>query len=95
MSTLSLQDLGLRPAVLRAVEEKATRAGKTTPEYVRALVERDLLADQPFDEILRPVREDFRKSGVTEEDLDRVIERARKAAKRPKGGGGGRKRARR
>lgn len=83
MSSLSLHDIGLKPAILRAVEKKARGVGKTTPEYVRALIERDLLADKSFDEILRPVREDVGKQGMTEEQVDQIVKRAR-AATAPK-----------
>ena len=77
MSTRSLHDLGLRPAQLKAVEKKAKRVGRTAFEYVRLLIERDLLADRTFDDILRPIREDFRKSGITEAQLDEIVRRAR------------------
>jgi hypothetical protein len=83
MSSASLPDIGLGPALLEAVERKARRAGTTAREYVRALIERDLLADQSFDEILRPVRGDFQAAGVTEKQLDRLVESARNAT-RPK-----------
>lgn len=86
MTTLSLHDLGLRPAQLRALDRKARRKGKTAPEYVRSLVERDLLMDKSFDEILAPIREDFRKSGLTETQLDRIIDRARDPSRRRKRG---------
>jgi hypothetical protein len=81
MSSLSVQDLGLLPAQLRAVRKKAQHEGKTTPEYVRGLIEQDLLADKSFDEILRPIRDDFRKSGMTEAQLDELVDRARKATR--------------
>lgn len=84
MSTASRRDIGLGPALLRAVEKKARRAGTTAQDYVRALVERDLLADKSFDEILRPVREDVRRRGVTPAQLDRLVERARGATRRSK-----------
>jgi hypothetical protein len=87
MAIRSLQDIGLAPAQLRAVRKKAKHAGQTAPEYVRSLVERDLLADKSFDEILRPIREDFRKNGITERQLDEIVHRARHArphARRPK-----------
>ena len=83
MSTLSLHDLGLRPAQMKAIEKKALHAGTTTPEYVRRLVERDLTA-QSLDDILDPVREDFRKSGMTEEGLHDLVRRARQATSSPK-----------
>jgi len=84
MAIRSLQDIGLAPAQLKAVEKKAKYAGKTAPEYVRSLVERDLLADKSFDEILRPVRDDFRKSGTTERQLDEIVDRARHAIPHPR-----------
>ena len=68
------------------------QAGKTTPEYLRLLIEQDLLAGRTFDEILSPIRRDFRRGGVTEAKLDLIVSRARrgragtrqKAARRPK-----------
>ena len=83
MTSLTIQDIGLPAAQLRAVERKAKGVGQTAPQYVRSLIERDLLADKTFDEILRPVREDFRKRGVTPEGLDEIVGRARRAT-RPK-----------
>jgi hypothetical protein len=77
MSSLSLQDLGLKASLLKAVGKKAKHEGKTLPEYVRWLIERDMLADKSFDEILKPVRADFHKSGITEDQLDEIVERAR------------------
>jgi len=77
MSSLTLKDLGLPASKLRAVARKAKRAGQTAAEYVRFVIERDLLADKTFDEILRPVRREFHKSGVTPEQLDAIIDRAR------------------
>jgi hypothetical protein len=79
MSPLLLHEIGLKPAVAKAAERKARDEGKTPPEYVRSLIERDLLADRSFDEILKPVRDDLRRSGVTEDELDMIVERARGA----------------
>jgi hypothetical protein len=82
MSSLSFHDIGLRPAQLKAVEKKAKHAGTTAPQYVRLLIERDLLADRPFDEILLPIRQDFRRSGITEKELEKIVERARRKPRR-------------
>lgn len=79
MASLMLQDLGLPPAALKAVGKKAREAGKTTSEYVRWLVERDLLAEQSFDELLRPIRADVRAAGMTQTQLDQIVKRARRA----------------
>jgi len=79
MIALSPKDLGLRPAQLRVIARKAKHAGKTAPEYIRSLIEQGLLADKSFDQILRPIRHDFRRSGVTEDKLDRIVQRVRHA----------------
>lgn len=82
MTSRSLQDLGLQPAQLNAVKKRARDAGTTASDYVRTLVERHLLADEPFDKLLRPIREDMRKRGTTEAQLDGIVDRARHAPKR-------------
>ncbi|HXE53150.1 MAG TPA: hypothetical protein VN541_09050 [Tepidisphaeraceae bacterium] len=79
MSSLTLRDIGLKPTQMRAVARRAKKAGKTPSEYVRSLVERDLLAGESFDEVLKPIRQGFQESGVTEEELDALVARARKA----------------
>jgi hypothetical protein len=79
MTSLSMQDFGLRPAQLKALDSKARRQGKSREAYVRYLIERDLLAERPFDKIAKPIREDFRRAGVTEEQLDAIVRRARKS----------------
>ena len=82
MSSVSQANIPLGRALLKAVQRKARREGQTAQEYVRLLIERDLLADRTFDEILGPVREDFRKSGIKEPQLEAIVERARTAAHR-------------
>jgi len=64
--------------------QKAKLVGKTAPEYVRLLIEQDLLADRSFDEILRPIRQDFLKSRTTESQLDSMVRRARRRRPRQK-----------
>ena len=78
MTSLSFQDIGLKPATLQAVARKAKGLGQSPPEYVRSLIERDLLSDQPFDRMLSKVREDVQKRGMTEKDIDDLVKRARK-----------------
>ncbi|MDB5290941.1 MAG: hypothetical protein JWL69_2182 [Phycisphaerales bacterium] len=60
----------------KAAAEKARELGKTPEEYIESLID---AATPTFDEILAPVREGFRKSGVTEEELDAAVAEARKA----------------
>ena len=86
MSTLTaLQILGLDRKAISALKRKAKVSGQTTPQYVKGLIQKGLeLDDLTFDEILKPVREDFRRSGMTEDELDELITRARKATARKK-----------
>ena len=88
MSSRSIQVDGLRPAQVRAVEARAVREGKTASEYVRGLIERDLLARRTFDAILAPVRADVRARGLTEADFDALVTKARRAVARKRGGAG-------
>jgi hypothetical protein len=78
MAALSFHDIGLPPTHLKAMARKAKLVGKTAPEYVRLLIEQDLLADKSFDEILRPIRQDVLKSGLRESQLDAMVKRARR-----------------
>ena len=85
MSSLSLRDIGLGSAQVRAVAKRARQQGKSPSEYLRALVERDLIAASSFDEVLRPIRAGFARSGVTQDQLDAIVSRARKNIRaRPK-----------
>lgn len=66
-----------RPAEAK-LKKRADAAGKDPAEYARALIEREMLAEGSFDEILGPIRKAFRKSGITERQLDQLVNRARK-----------------
>ena len=79
MSFAILDEIGLAPPVRRAFERKARHEGKTTPEYLRFLIEREILASKSFDEILKPVRNAFKKGGMSEEKLDALVNEARRA----------------
>ena len=73
---------GLGQQKLNALTAKAKRLGMTPERYVRQLVEEDLAMDveareKSFAELMAPVREDFRKSGMSEAELDEIVDRAR------------------
>lgn len=61
------------------LEEKAKRQGKDVSSYIEDLIERDLNGRKTLDEILAPIRKNFSESGLTEDDLDTLIERERQA----------------
>lgn len=79
MQTDTLEVSGIPSEVLKALGERAQQHGKTPAVYVRELIEADILASRPFAEILAPIREDFRKSGMTEDEFDALIEEERQA----------------
>jgi hypothetical protein len=60
----------------KAAAKKARELGKTPGRYIESLID---AAAMSFDQILAPVREGFRKSGVSEEELDDAVAVARKA----------------
>lgn len=78
VSTLVFPDIGLKPTVLRAAVRRARKQGKSPSEYLRSLVERDVSTADSFDDVLKPFREAFAKSGKSEQDLDDAVARARK-----------------
>ena len=83
MSTLSFSRIGLQPRDARAAARRAREEGKTPSEYLRALVERDLLAADSFDEVLRPARAAFAKGPASEAKLDAVVKAARRDLHKP------------
>jgi len=61
------------------LEEKAKNQGKEVAEYVENLIEKDIDRQKTLDEILAPIRKNFAESGMSEEDLDALIESERQA----------------
>ena len=73
--------IDLSPDEERRLQERAAQLGQDLPTYLRRLIREDLDAALPargrtFAEILAPVHEDFRKSGMTEGELDALLEEA-------------------
>ena len=75
--TESIEISGLLPGTREAIEELGRRKGKSAEEYLRMLIEAEILSEQSFSEILAPIRRSFRESGMTEEQLDALFEEAR------------------
>jgi len=75
MSTLNTT-VTLDKRHFKAAARRAQEVGTTPRQYIHSLID---AANLTFDEILRPVREGFRKSGVTEVELDKAVSEARKA----------------
>lgn len=77
MQTETLEVTGLRTETLEAIGQKARQTGKTIGEYVRDVIETEVASDQTFAQILEPIRRSFDESGMTEAELDDLIEAAR------------------
>ena len=61
------------------LEEKARNQGKDVSSYIEGLIEKDIDRRKTLDEILAPIRKNFADSGMTEDDLDALIESERQA----------------
>ncbi len=61
------------------LEETAKNKDKGAAEYVGDLIEKDIDRRRTLDEILAPLRKDYAESGMSEEDLDALIESERQA----------------
>ena len=85
MDTMTLT-INLPRDVGTALEKKAKLSRRDTAEYVEYLVTKEV--NRPtFDEILAPIREEFKKSGMTEMELENLIDgeiKAMRAEKRQK-----------
>lgn len=69
--------LSLTPEEEQRLFARATEKGQDVAHYLHALVEEDLKRPQALSEILAPIHDDFRKSGMTEDELSALIDEAR------------------
>ncbi len=77
--TEKIEISGLSVGTLRTLEKIGHSNGKSAEEYARTIIEAELLSQQSFDDILRPVREDFAASGMTEDEFDELVESERQS----------------
>ena len=78
VETERLEITGLPSGTMHALEELGRCNGnKSAEEYARTVLEARILAQKPFREILAPVREGFAASGMTDDELDALVEKAR------------------
>jgi hypothetical protein len=73
---------GIAKAKLRALRAKAKKAGMTPEKYAKRLIEQSVSIGNrkpttTIDELFAPVREQFRKSGMTTDEFDGLIDAAR------------------
>lgn len=64
---------GLPPGTIETLSEIGKRSGRSAEDYLRTLIETEILSQKSFGEILAPIRKDFRDSGMTENELDSLV----------------------
>lgn len=65
------------PEMQDKLQQRAKDTGRDVAEYVEKLIEKDLSARPSIEEILAPVRKQFEDSGMTEAELDALVEEVR------------------
>jgi hypothetical protein len=68
---------GLPPGTKKAIEQLSRSKSKSAEEYLRMLIEAEIRSEQTFSEILAPIRQSFRESRMTEEQLEALFKDAR------------------
>ena len=77
-----MQDLVVKisnPDTAHAIAEAAKRQGTTPEATALELLETAVLAQKPFEQIVKPIVQSFDESGLSEEDLDDLIKQTQKA----------------
>ena len=75
METLTLEITNL--ATVQAIEDAAKRQGVSTEALAIDLLETAVLAQRPFEEVVEPIAQSFDRSGMSEEELDDLIEQTK------------------
>jgi hypothetical protein len=82
-SSSTIQVSGLPRGELVALRSQARALGMSAEGYARQLIENGLALERKarttsFDELFAPVQKRFRDSGMTEVELDRLVDAARR-----------------
>lgn len=62
------------PETVHAIAEAAKRQGTTPEAAALELLETAVLSQRTFEEIVEPIARSFDESGMTEEELDELVE---------------------
>ncbi|MEJ7708587.1 MAG: hypothetical protein WKF84_01715 [Pyrinomonadaceae bacterium] len=73
--------IDIAPEKEKKLEERAKSSGQSdVAEYVQKLIDKDLELSPSLRELFAPVREDIKASGMTDAELDALLEKAREEA---------------
>ena len=67
------------PDTVHAIAEAAKRQGTTPEAAALELLETAVLAQKPFEEIVEPIAQSFDESGMSEKELDGLVEQTQTA----------------
>jgi len=81
-ATSTIEVTGIARDKLHALRAQAKAAGVSPEVYAKKLIEEGVELEREartksLDEIFAPAQEQFRKSGMTEDELDRLVDKAR------------------
>lgn len=68
----------LKPEIEAKLKNRAVALGYEVDDYVKKLIEEDSNKPKTLDEIFAPVRQEFKESGMTEDEFDDLIYQARR-----------------
>lgn len=87
MQTTTLEITEIPLELFKALGELAQQKGKSPADFVREMIEAEVWAAHSFDEVLAPIRQGFKESGMTGEEAEVFLEdqlRQHRAEKRAK-----------
>lgn len=74
--------INLQPETQEKLRQRALDSGRDVTEYVEKLIEKDLSAPMSLRDLYAPVRQQIKESGISEGELDSLLEEARDEAYR-------------
>ena len=77
LHTETIEVTGLPVGTTDALEQIGRERGKSAEELVREMIQAEIQAALSFDEVLAPIRQGFKESGLSEEELDELFKEAR------------------
>ncbi|MFI5454836.1 MAG: hypothetical protein ACHRXM_05235 [Isosphaerales bacterium] len=76
--------IDLSPDQEKILLERASLLGEDIARYIHRIIERHIKAPDDLAAFLAPIRQQFAESGMSEEDLDSLVEEAREEVWREK-----------
>jgi hypothetical protein len=79
-------ELRLPFPLARTIDHLAKEQGVDRAQFIVDFLQKELNGSEPtFEQMMAPIAEDFRQSGMSEEDLDALVEQERQAMFRRSG----------